>query len=198
MSYDLEATADAVRAGMEVLVWQVEEKHWHELGISNAVTENRKQHARAQGGLAAMATIIILPPIVFFAWPPDQAASLGFLLNVALLPVAGVSVYAFTLGAIRRTLGYDLPVVPMPPRVVFTSNGLIVGGHAWLWRAPHYRLVSAELHEKNPTQLRLKFRGTGWRRFFVRETIEIPFPSDLDHDLTELKELLDIKTRLAG
>lgn len=197
MAYDLEATSDAVRAGMELLVWQVDDDDWRELGaVGSSITESRKQHARSLGGLGAIATVVILPPVFFFTWPPDQAAVYGFLINVALLPLAGVAAYAAALGATRGTFGHDLPVLPVPPRVVITSNGITVGGRAWLWRAPRYRLVGASLHADNPTQLRLKFRGRGWRRWLASETIEIPFPDEMRQDLTELIQLLEVKTQL--
>lgn len=175
---------------MELLVWQIADEHWQQDGFFQYVTAHREGGAQWRGVLAGLATAAAIAPVTASIWSSGQTFLLIFGLNLLLPVIVGFVFRGLVRRLTRQTLGRDLPVVPLPPRVELTATGILVGGRGWQWRAEQYRLASAELDEQDPLRLRLTFRGVGLRRLFVADTLELPFSTDLEQDLEELLELL--------
>jgi len=173
-----------VRKGMELLAWRHRNKEW----------DRHIQARKRRRWLASLASK--KPSTVPWGWITVASTfAAGLLVGAGLESRVVLGIAATGLCGTFVAYGFWRPRryadAATPPEILFTSTGVIFGGHARRWRGYRYklyeaRLRSGELDELEPAYLELVF-SSSWRE----TTLSIPVPSAFEQDAEELVARLE-------
>lgn len=172
-----------VEGGMELLSWRYDPEEWNDYVFDGILRRSREDEAQSWLGvlvtMGAGGSLLAAVVAGFFASWTATGVLAGLALVLALMLVRN------TPRAETESVSSDNE----PPRVLFTTTGVIFGQEVRRWRDEEYRLAFVLFDPSPDPTLVLEFDGelrtAAWR---------IAIPRGLEADVEDLAMVLQAKT----
>jgi len=179
--------ADKVLAGMEMVSWGYKPAFWE----SECVPQIEKELSRGRAyspTFLGFATLLIGGLAGGYALLFGAGGALAMSLAAGATLVVGAGMMRGFVRWRRIRLA-DVNIATVEPRVLFTSNGVLFGPVARLWKGDGYCLIHVGA-ERSGTTIRLVFTPS----FGPITTLDVPVPTEFEDELPELVRMIELRT----